>query len=125
MVYYICGYFISYKTMKERIHLKETPHMTLGFRPYVRQMTNIISEPPNSLNASFDDIFSDSRPIALPFGSEDEDDNMGVILVRAQGEIETTPNAFEESEEDVMVKKVVEERLGFNIGSFQRVHFVC
>jgi len=35
---------------------------------------------------TWEEVFRDARPINLPRGSADEDDNMGVILVRVEGD---------------------------------------
>lgn len=124
MAYYICGYFLSYKTMKEKIPVEGPVHMTSGFRPYVRKMTEMVSTPPNILGATFDEMFRDSRPVTLPSGSEDdEDDNMGVILVRAEGYIDQAPELFFETDGDKLVKRVVEEHLHVELGPFKRVYF--
>ena len=82
----------------------------------------MVSEPPNNLNATFDEMFIESQCMTLPLGLTDEDDNMGVILVRAEGVMEWAPELCFKTDGDKLVKKMVEERLGLELGPFRRVY---
>jgi len=59
----------------------------------------------------------------LPRGSDDEDDNMGVILVRVEGDPAEGPQLFRETDGDKHVKRMVEERLGVDLGMFMTMHY--
>jgi len=92
------------------------PHIeapiTSGFRPHVRRMAELVNLPTNTLNVTWEEVFRDAQPISLPRGSADEDDNMGVILVRVEGDPAEGPQLFRETDGDKRVKRMVEEHLG-------------
>ena len=123
MVLYFCGYFVAYSTLKRIMPPGETVPFMSGFRPYVRHMKVLLESPTNTLNASFDEMFSDARPISLPRKSQDEDDDVGVILVRVQGDPDERPEMFRETNGDKRVKKILEECLGVEVGPFMYMYY--
>ena len=123
MVYYFCGYFVSYSTLKTLMPPHIEAPITSGFRPHVRRMAELVNSPANTLNVTWEEVFRNARPINLPRGSADEDDNMGVILVRVEGDPAEGPQLFRETDGDKRVKRMVEERLGVDLGMFITMHY--
>jgi len=58
-------------------------------------MAELVNSPANTLNVTWEEVFWDARPISLPRGSPGEDDNMGVILVRVEGDPAEVHNSSE------------------------------
>jgi hypothetical protein len=122
MIYYFCGYFISYNTLKKMMPPHIEVHITSGFWPHVRWMAELVNSPTNTLNVTWE-MFQDARPLSLPRGSADEDDDMGLILVRVEGDLAEGPQLFRETDGDKRVKRIVEEHLSVDLGTFMTMHY--
>jgi hypothetical protein len=118
MGYRFCGYFVSYNTLKKLMPSDDKIPVTSGLRPYVRQMAEMVNTPANRLDVTWDEMFRDARPVEVPGRSTDEDDNVGVLLVRVEGDLAEGPELFRETNGDRLVKALVEERLGVDLGPF-------
>jgi hypothetical protein len=120
MVFYFCGYAVTLSAL-ERLAIARTGKtvpIVDGIEPYVTQMKRALEQPTNTLGKSFDDLFTDVRPVALPKKTPDEEAEAGVILVRVDGDPAERPEIFRETDGDKRVKKVVEMCLGIHIGPF-------
>jgi hypothetical protein len=120
MGFYFCGYVMTLSALEELAIARtgKTVPIVNGIRPYVRQMKEALESPTNTLGAGFDQLFRDVRVVTLPKKSADGEAEIGVILVRVDGDPTERPEIFVETDGDKRVKRVVEACLGVEIGPF-------
>ena len=120
MVFYFCGYAVTFSALEQLSIARtgKTVPVLDGIHPYVTQMKQALEQPANTLGKTFDDLFTDVRPVALPKQTPDGKAEAGVILVRVDGDPAERPEIFRETDGDKRVKKVVEMCLGIDIGPF-------
>jgi hypothetical protein len=95
----------------------EDVEVARGFRPYITRMKEKFGPAAETLGVSFDEVFVDTRPIALELSSDSLDDT-GMLLVRGMGDTKEHPEYFRETDGDKRVKKVLEDCIGVKIGQF-------
>ena len=96
----------------------KTAPIVNGVRPYVRQMKQALELPTNTLGAGFDKLFRDVRVVTLPKKLADGEAEVGVILIRVDGDPTKRLEMFMEMDGDKYMKKVVKACLGVGIGPF-------
>ena len=115
--YFCCGYVVKLRALEKMAldRTGKTVPVAEGIHYYVTQMREAL-EPPNDLGEGFDVLFSDTRVVAVK--GPDGKAEAGVLLVR--GDADDLESSFlVETVADKLVKKMVTERLGVELGKFE------
>ena len=80
-------------------------------------MKQALELPTNTLRAGFNELFKDVWVITLPKKLADGEAEVGVILIRVDGDPTERLEMFVETDGDKYMQKVVEACLGMGIGT--------
>ena len=93
MVFYFCGYAVTLSALEQMAIARTGQGVPIydGIEPYVAVMKLALNQSTNTLGKRFDELFTDVRPVALPWKTSDEEAEAGVILVRVDGDLVQKP----------------------------------